>query len=135
MEYVFLGVELGGRPPEANCYDQTGFVLYWRVAQLARFREGIATLKASAAHGPRTVVMCSEEDPSGCHRHLLVGRVLVSEAVRVIHLRHDGSKSTYEELAAAEGMQSSLFGDSEESSWRSRRSVSRSDPRKISSGN
>jgi hypothetical protein len=34
--------------------------------------------------------MCAEEDPEGCHRRLLVGRVLGDDGVDVVHIRGDG---------------------------------------------
>src|SRR5256885_6167035 len=39
--------------------------------------------------------LCSEEDPAGCHRHLLIGRVL---AVRGTELKHVRSEEHTSEL-------------------------------------
>ncbi|MGH2544667.1 MAG: DUF488 family protein, partial [Ardenticatenaceae bacterium] len=75
MRYVFLGNELGGRPGGAYFYDEEGYVLYGRVAASSLFLEGIARLE-QGIESYRVAIMCSEEDPVGCHRHLLVGRVL-----------------------------------------------------------
>jgi hypothetical protein len=44
-------------------------------------------------------VLCSEEDPGRCHRHLLIGRVLRARGVPVSHIRRDGSVETEAELA------------------------------------
>ena len=38
----------------------------------------------------RVTLMCSEEDPTHCHRRLLVSRVLESEGLVVQHIRGDG---------------------------------------------
>jgi hypothetical protein len=35
--------------------------------------------------------MCSEEDPRGCHRRLLIARVLDERGVGIVHIRGDGS--------------------------------------------
>ncbi len=56
--------------------------------------------------------MCSEENPSRCHRHLLIGRVLRERDVPVSHIRGDGRIETETDLAARESssdLQPSLF--------------------------
>src|ERR1700704_1843866 len=40
IDYVFLGDALGGRPTEPDCYDADGSVLYAKVADTDRFRDG-----------------------------------------------------------------------------------------------
>jgi len=69
--------------------------------------------------------LCAGEDPAGCHRRLLVGRVLGERGIAVAHIRGDGRLQTEAELAAAEphGNQLSLFAEIE-ASWKSVPSVS-----------
>lgn len=125
IQYVFLGNELGGRPPEPELYDAAGHVLYGAVAETSRFREGLDRLIEGASDF-RVVIMCSEEDPTNCHRRLLITRVLVDKDVSVRHLRGDGTEVSEVCLAGVlEPVQPPLFGE-EVSSWRSTRSVSRS---------
>lgn len=133
LGYVFLGEELGGRPPEPELYDSDGHVLYGEVAKTARFATGLDRLLEGAAKY-RVAMLCSEEDPANCHRRLLVTRVLSELAVPVIHLRGDGTTETEADLAERLQCpaQSALFGE-DQSAWRSTRSVSRSTPRKTSS--
>jgi uncharacterized protein (DUF488 family) len=90
LRYLYLGAELGGRPPTPDLYDAEGHARYDLMARTAAFREGIERVQ----HGIgsyRVALMCSEEDPAGCHRRLLVGRVLVNDGVRLLHIRGDGS--------------------------------------------
>jgi uncharacterized protein (DUF488 family) len=128
IRYVFLGTELGGRPQGPGMYDKDGHVLYGRVADSDRFKDGVRRL-TTGIEQYRIAVMCSEEDPTNCHRRLLVGRVLRMQGVDVQHLRADGSMQTEAEVAAAERLrypdryQEKLFGG-EETEWRSIRSVS-----------
>jgi uncharacterized protein (DUF488 family) len=73
-------------------------------------------------------MMCSEEDPSGCHRRLLVARVLASRGAQVLHIRADGRLQTEAEVATEElrkklGDQRPLFDIAEAAPWRSIRSV------------
>jgi uncharacterized protein (DUF488 family) len=74
-------------------------------------------------------LLCSEEDPSKCHRHLLIGRVLRDRGVAVSHIRGDGCIQTEADLDSQEtdtSPQTALFEiTSEERQWRSIRSVSR----------
>ena len=114
FKYVYLGKELGGRPQEPEYYDESGRVDYAMVAESAVFRSGCERLKNGAADY-RVAILCAEENPAGCHRRLLVGRVLVAEGVDVLHIRGDGSLTSETELDAAEhpvdqGNQLSLFG-------------------------
>ena len=95
--YGWLGRELGGRPSEPAFYDPHGKVRYDLLARTERFREGLERVKELAA-GRRLALLCSEEDPNACHRHLLVGRVLASEGVTLRHLRADGRVQTDDDL-------------------------------------
>ncbi len=133
VSYRFLGDELGGRPAGAEFYDAAGYVLYGRVARSAPFLAGIERLIAMLDEG-RVALLCSEEDPAGCHRRLLVGRVLAERGVAVTHIRGDGGLQSEDEWAArSEGGQLALFEPAEETVWRSTRSVSRRRPPSSSS--
>lgn len=89
IQYLFLGGHLGGRPKEGDYYRSDGTVDYDLLRQSPRFREGIETVK-HLAEKHRLVLLCSEEDPSRCHRKLLVGEVLREEGVQVFHIRRKG---------------------------------------------
>jgi uncharacterized protein (DUF488 family) len=133
IHYEFMGDELGGRPREPSAYDAEGYVLYGRVAQLPQFQEGLQTLKHLAAQH-RTAVLCSEEDPQGCHRHLLIARVLDADGIAIKHLRHDETVQPYGSMADVRRATNlpRLF-DEQDSTWRSTRSVSRNEPPRTSS--
>src|SRR5947209_5869026 len=75
IRYLFLGKELGGRPVGEEFYDEEGRVLYNRLAASPLFRSGVERLR-SGMRRYRVALMCSEENPDVCHRHLLIGRVL-----------------------------------------------------------
>jgi uncharacterized protein (DUF488 family) len=127
IRYEFAGDTLGGRPADTAMYDDDGYVRYDLLSQSASFREGISELLQTAPRR-RTALLCSEEDPAACHRHLLIARVLVSgtaddgrtelwPASRIIHIRGDGSCQT----DASIPVQADLFGGSV--GWRSPQSV------------
>ena len=101
-------------------------MLYYELARRPEFLSGIRRLE-NAAGKRRLAIMCGEEDPTECHRRLLVGRVLMEHGVGVDHIRGDGRIETEEELAAQERRgdgQLSLFPEPEgDAGWKSTRSV------------
>jgi len=123
VAYRYLGRELGGRPADRSMYDDQGFVLYWRVAGTSAFQSGI-TMVLELARRRRLALLCSEEDPIGCHRRLLVGRVLFDKGISIGHIRADGEIEPEEHVAARDNdlRQIPLFG-SEEREWKSSLSV------------
>lgn len=127
---LFLGEELGGRPDGDRFYDQDGHVLYGRVAGRPRFESGLSRL-VERAERSRVAVMCSEENPAGCHRFLLVTRVLHDRGIEIAHIRGDGSTQRTEDLEAVQAWSDPVYEDvslldgSVTSSWRSTRPVAR----------
>lgn len=126
--YLFLGRELGGRPEGDEFYDAEGHVRYDRVAAAPFFLAGLERLQRGIARYC-VALMCSEGDPAGCHRHLLIGRVLEDRGVTVRHIGPDGTlwrgpnPAGTGDAAGAPG-QLTLFDAREVTPWRSLRSVS-----------
>ena len=124
FQYVYLGAELGGRPRGDAFYDPDGRVRYDKVAQSPAFQDGIARLE-KGIEDRVVAIMCGEEDPSGCHRRLLITPVLMDHGVSVGHIRGDGRLQTEDELRTEEaGDQLSLFEEMEAGPWKSIPSVS-----------
>jgi uncharacterized protein (DUF488 family) len=88
IAYIFLGLELGGRP-------KGGVPDYELMAASPLFAEGIEQVEQIA---PRTrlALMCSEHEPLTCHRCLLVGRRLVERGVAVAHILRNGTVESNE---------------------------------------
>ncbi|MEO8493849.1 MAG: DUF488 domain-containing protein [Planctomycetota bacterium] len=123
VRYLFLGDQLGGRPEDEASYDQTGHVLYWRVAESPEFLAGIERLERGRVQY-RVALMCSEEDPAVCHRYLLVSRVLTERGGSVEHVRGDGTVQKQQDVDRSSGVgQGMLFADLERDSWKSLLSV------------
>ena len=118
---LFLGIELGGRPVGEEFYDADGRADYARIERSQSFLDGIHRLERRIRER-RIALLCSEEDPTGCHRRLLVGRVLGERGIAVRHIRGDGSVLTEGE---ASGDQPVLFPNTEVSVRKSIRSVLR----------
>jgi Protein of unknown function, DUF488 len=124
VKYLYLGRQLGGRPDEEEYFDEEGHVLYYRLAQSPVFLEGIQRVEAGSRQY-RVALLCSEEDPAVCHRHLLVARVLAERGAVVAHIRGDGTLQDYEDIKAPEEEQPLLFDIPGLNPWKSLRSVSR----------
>jgi len=98
IQYLYLGDVLGGRPSTPDCYNsQTGKVDYRIIQNKESFQRGLHRL-LEALRKYRICVMCSEEDPSSCHRNLLVGEGLRREGIQILHIRGTGQIQTDEEL-------------------------------------
>jgi len=94
IEYVHGGNYLGGKPRDRSCYDQHDEekVLYQEVEKRDWYQQGIDGL-IELAMEKWTAVMCAEEDPSQCHRHLLIAQTLLDREVEVQHIRHKGGET------------------------------------------
>lgn len=136
LKYLFLGKELGGRPAGPEFYDAKGRANYGLVAHSPLFLEGLERLQKGLGKY-RVALMCSEENPQNCHRHLLISRVLAERGIKIVHIRGDGSLQPEQALSrqkqSGEAGQMALFSDEEVSAWKSTRSVSPKKPRPSSS--
>lgn len=136
IQYVFLGRELGGQPKGEDFYDRAGHVLYWKIAESPGFRKGVERLRSGIGRGFTISLMCGEEDPAQCHRHLLLGKVLHEQGIEVLHILADGGCASEADMQAEENKivrQHSLFGNDERVQWKSTQSVSPRNPQPSSS--
>jgi uncharacterized protein (DUF488 family) len=131
VRYAFRGRELGGRPDGDQYYDEDGHVLYWRVAESASFVARVTALRDSLDR-LRVALLCSEENPKDCHRRLLIGRVLASHGIQVLHIRGTGAIEVEQEFRPVSELhqatgQLRLMEDPSRVNltWKSVRSVSR----------
>ena len=121
VRYAFMGDQLGGRPSNSQFYDEHGHVLYGEWSASQPFRDGLDRLKRAAAKR-RLALMCSEESPRQCHRHLLIARALVNDGwprSHIIHIRGDGLNTPEDAIDVQSGPLMEGIG------WRSPRSVLR----------
>lgn len=121
IKYLYLGRELGGRPDDEAFYDENGYVLYSEWAQSNLFLQGIERLERGIANH-RIAMMCSEENPTQCHRRVLITPVLKSHGIEVAHIRANGKLQTETDLLRLEA-QPSLFRSPEGIAWKSTHSV------------
>lgn len=113
LKYLFMGHQLGGRPDDPSCYTENGHVDYAQCRTRTSFRAGISRLQHACELGHVVCLLCSESDPTECHRSALVGAALEDEVnIDVIHLLPNGSSKTQRGVMQDRTQgQLSFFGD------------------------
>jgi len=79
IKYAYMGNVIGGRPTNDNCFDEEGYYDYQLMAKEQAFQSGLKRLVDANSKGYHVAVMCSESDPSQCHRSKLIGRELYAD--------------------------------------------------------
>ena len=99
VRYLFMGDSIGGKPTDPALLDSDGKPDYGKIRQQPSFREGIADLIALTEQSEGNIVlMCAEEDPTKCHRRLLITPELESHGVDVLNIRKTGELQTSNQL-------------------------------------
>ena len=88
IKYGYMGDAIGGLPADEDCYT-SGKVDYGKIKMKPIFISGIERLIKANEQGYKTCVMCSEGDPSMCHRSKLIGEALRDRGIILQHICHD----------------------------------------------
>lgn len=118
---------MGGRPENPAHYDPDGHVRYDLIAASPQYQEALGEL-LTTAETATVAVLCSEENPNGCHRSLLVVRTLLRSGVtaeQIIHLRGDGSRQQHEPPGADTLFSGGGWDELDPPPWRSTHPVRR----------
>ena len=122
ITYVYMGDSLGGHPNDISCYTN-GHIDYAKVGKKDFFVQGLKRLLVANSKEIQVAIMCSEADPTQCHRSKLIGQELLKRNVVINHIVGIGkTKNQYEVinvLTKGNGVMS-LFG--EEMTFMSRKS-------------
>jgi len=110
LQYVFMGDILGGKPVEPQYLDAHDRVMYDKIAVSKTFQQGLDRLIKGLDDGWTIALMCAEEDPLKCHRHLLIARELeLQRQIPVWHIRSDSTGMRAKDCLAEIGVQLKLF--------------------------
>ena len=109
VDYAFMGDSLGGKPPDGSCYRPDGRPDYREIRTRTFFRDGIDAL-LELVEGRAVALMCAEEDPSKCHRRLLIEPALLDRGVDVRHIRGDGTVANPSTLSSKKAYREQLQG-------------------------
>lgn len=98
FKYIFMGDAIGGKPTDPEFVDDSGKAIYEKIARSDKFQEGIIRLQNGLRAGWSIVLMCAEENPLKCHRHLMIAKELeFNQKIPVWHIRADGSHTRAKE--------------------------------------
>ncbi len=89
IAYELMGGTLGGKPADPAMYDSKDRPDYHKMRAQDEFQESIDILVGMASRRT-TAILCSEEDPSTCHRLLLLGPALQEKGCELLHIRGNG---------------------------------------------
>jgi len=111
FKYIFMGAAIGGKPSDPQYIDSNGKVDYGKLAESENFQQGLNRLSRGLQDDWLIALMCAEEDPFKCHRHLLIANELeLNRNVPVWHIRSDGSRiRAKKHLEEYDGHQLRLF--------------------------
>jgi uncharacterized protein (DUF488 family) len=99
IKYVYMGDSLGGRPKDPECYRATDSkkgdidekrVDYTVVMTKEFYKRGIERLKTAYEKDLPVALMCSEANPSECHRSKLIGSSLHELHIPLQHIDESG---------------------------------------------
>ena len=126
IDYLYLGDQLGGHPDHDELYEN-GRVAYERVTVLSGFRRGIKQVVEESKHYC-LALMCTEEDPTKCHRHPLLALALMERSLQVRHIRRDGTIKNAALMTERTTSQLPLFEPvGEDRTWHSPKRIRRRD--------
>lgn len=93
IRYVYMGDVLGGLPSDSSCYTR-GHIDYGKMAGTSSFIVGLQRIVTANNKGIRLCLMCSESDPSMCHRSKLIGQELLKHEIMTRHITAVGKART-----------------------------------------
>ena len=103
IPYVWLGHSIGGVPddPELKSYGRPD---YAKIRASEGYQKGMDDLVSGLESplGP-VALMCSEQDPAGCHRRRLVGVDLIDRGYELVHVMGDGELATEHDVREGTG--------------------------------
>jgi uncharacterized protein (DUF488 family) len=106
IDYVWKGHSLGGMPDDRSLWngDRPNYaaIRASEMYRLALHQLVERDLPYPEKEGP-IVLMCSEQDPSGCHRRVLVGADLVEHGYELMHIMGDGEMASEHQVRESTG--------------------------------
>ena len=90
IKYRYSGSSIGGKPKDTSLYTSSGKPDYDKLAATPQFQDELKAITA-LAEKLRIVLMCSEGNPTECHRERIIAPVLKSWGIKVVHILPDGN--------------------------------------------
>lgn len=106
IPYLWVGHSLGGVPDDPSL-KTAGSPDYDKIRVTEKYRAAIDDLVRGLEHPQVPLVpmalMCSEQDPSGCHRRRLVGSDLIALGYDLVHIMGDGVLASEHDIREGTG--------------------------------
>lgn len=96
IAYVFLGDALGARCTDPHCI-RDGKIDFTKVAKRKEFQSGITRIKQGLLKF-NIALMCSEKDPTTCHRTILIAREFIKNNIDIQHIFPDDTIKQHSKL-------------------------------------
>lgn len=106
IDYLYLGNKIGGKPKNQKYYND-GKIDYDLLSKDRLYQDGIKEL-INLLKNENLAIMCSEENPRKCHRHMLITQTLLKNGINVTHIRGNCTTEQIEKREKKE-IQTTLF--------------------------
>ncbi|MEO0072137.1 MAG: DUF488 domain-containing protein, partial [candidate division WOR-3 bacterium] len=81
---------LGARQTSENFFDKNGLIDFEKLTKSEKFQRAINKVIEVSTRGYNVALMCSEADPSECHRFSIISQYLAKHNFSVKHILKDG---------------------------------------------
>ena len=110
LTYLYLGEQVGGKPPSKEFMNEFGGADYDRMAEMPNFIEGLSRLQKANEKGISLALMCAELRPEVCHRTNLIGNSLAKLGIELAHIDEESKLVSHADvLLRASGGQGDMF--------------------------
>lgn len=110
LHYLYLGDQVGGKPPSDEFRNALGLADYELMAQTPNFVAGLTRLQNAYNKGIAVALMCAELKPEVCHRTNLIGNSLAKLGIDLVHIDESAQPISHSEaLHRASGGQGDMF--------------------------
>lgn len=86
INYIYMGKEFGAMRTAKTLYTKEGYVDFEKVKYDKDFKLGINRVKVGVEKGYNIAFMCSEKNPTDCHRCILIGRTFKELGYNIINI-------------------------------------------------
>ncbi|MCK8824340.1 DUF488 domain-containing protein [Fuchsiella alkaliacetigena] len=98
IHYIPMGDQLGARWDELYLYNDNNRLDFSKVRQTEKFKTGINRLLSGLKEGYNISLMCTEKNPSDCHRTILIAYSLSKMEIKINHILADGKIKEHQQL-------------------------------------
>ena len=105
IPYVWMGHSLGGVPEDKEL-QTNGKIDYDKIRASSQYQDALEELLGGVEKNlglGAVALMCSEADPTGCHRRRLVGADLLERGIDLVHVLKDGTITSEHEIREGVG--------------------------------